>query len=266
MPAPKTNTDEITSRIEALSKRKEVLPFEVKYLQREIGKLIATYPAEAFMLSGMLAGMTGNRSEAKSQHEKSLSLEYEVVGVYNYGVSMKKVGELSLAKSLFAKSLAMSPGDWEIFDHQLQTYCFLLDYRDFEALVSVMQKARPEENLAEHPDVIMTREHLNSLEQLGISLEEYSRFGLHAEQALLKFDLHAHRVSESVSSFDGVPHMFVEYHVESNSADVLFEVNELLVDLIMEDDALHSWDKVILSICRADQGYPERDGTERTAA
>lgn len=266
MPVPKSKGDDITIRIEALSKRKDISPFEVKSLQREIDKLLGESAAESYMLSGMLSAMLGNREKSRALHEKSMALEYDVVGLFNYGVSMKKVGELSHAKDLFARAAQITPGDSEIFEHQLQTISFLLDYQGFEELVGAMQKARPEVDFSQDAGICALRENIAVLEALGVSLEEFSKYGLHAEQVMLQHELSAIRVAERLSHFDGVSHIFVEFFLDTNSVDALYNVNESLMDVILSDDSLHSWEKVVLSVAREDQRLLERDGLAHSAA
>lgn len=265
MPVPDSKGSDITLRIEALSKRNDISPFEVKSLQREIDKLMAVSAAEAYMLGGMLAAIIGNRDESRSLHEKSLKLEYDVVGVFNYGVSMKKVGKLSLAKQEFAKAFEMAPGDTEIFEHSVQTMNFLLDYSQFESVVDFMRRARPDFDISDNPEVLIARSVIEHLESLDVSIGEFRAFGLHAEQALLKYDLSAIWVSERYSHFDGAPHIYVEFLVDSNSASVLYDVNEYLMDLVLGDECLKSWDKIILSVGRHEPEH-ERDGLEHSAA
>lgn len=266
MPVPNSKGIDITARIETLSKRNDVSPFEVKSLQRDIDRLTSVDPAEGYMLGGMLAAMTGKREIARSLHEKSLRLEYDVVGLFNYGVSMKKVGELTLAKSIFVKADELAPGDKDVFAHHVQAMNFSLDYRNFHQVVSSMEKTRPEWDVREVADVNLAYDIVEQLEALEVSLVEYSKFGVHVEQALLKYDLSSTHVSEHFSHFDGVPHMFTEFFVDSNSAAVLYDVNEHLMDLILGDEALINWEKVVLSVVRMEQEPVGRDGLEHSAA
>lgn len=266
MPVPNSKGIDITERIEVLSKRNDISPFEVKSLQRDIDKLITVDAAEGYMLGGMLSAMIGKREESRSLHEKSLRLEYDVVGLFNYGVSMKKVGELTLAKSIFVKAAQAAPGDRDVFAHHVQAMNFSLDYRDFHSVVLAMGKARPEWDVREVSDVVLAYDVIEQLGSLEVTLQEYSKFGSHVEQALLKYDLSADHISERFSHFDSVSHMFTEFFVDSNSASVLFEVNEHLMDLILGDDELENWEKVVLSIGRLDQQSSGYGGLEHSAA
>lgn len=266
MPVPNSKGEDITKRIEEISKRSDVSPFEVKSLQRDIDNLMAVDAAEAYMLGGMLAAMTGNRAEAQALHEKSLRLKCDVVGLFNFGVSMKKVNNLSLAKELFSRADAISPGDLQVASHRFQTMNFLLDYEEFEDVMTNLQKAHPGINAQEIPEVQVAQGIIDNLSGMGVSLGEYRRFGQHAEQALLQFDLSATHIVQRVSSFDGVPHIYAEYHVEINSADVLVEANEALLERILGDESLANWDKVIINIVRRDQDQLDLEVLEHTAA
>lgn len=266
MPVPNSKGVDITKRIEEISKRSEVSPFEVKSLQRDIEKLMAVDAAEAYMLSGMLAAMTGNRADAQALHEKSLRLKCDVVGLFNFGVSMKKVNNLSLAKELFARADALSPGDLQVASHRFQTMNFLLDYEEFDGVMDNLQKAHPDLNAQEIPEVQVAQGIIDKLSGVGVSLREYHRFGQHAEQALLDFDLSATHIVQRLSSFDGVPHIYAEYHVEVNSADVLVGVNEALMDRIVGDESLENWDKVVINVVRRDQDQLDLEVYEHTAA
>lgn len=266
MPVPNSKGEDITKRIEELSKRSEISPFEVKSLQRDIEKLMAVDAAEAYMLAGMLAAMTGNRADAQALHEKSLKLKCGVVELFNYGVSMKKVNNLTLAKELFSRADAFSPGDIQIASHRFQTMNFLLDYEGFEDVMGNLQKIHPDFNAQEIPEVQVAQGIIDKLSGMGVSLGEYRRFGQHAEQALLEFDLSATHIVQRVSSFDGVPHIYAEYHVEVNSADVLVGVNETLMDRILSDESLESWDKVVINVVRRDQDQLDLEEYEHTAA
>lgn len=266
MPVPKSKGVDITTRIEVLSKRKDISPFEVRSLQREIDNVTSVDPAEGYMLGGMLAALIGKREESRSLHEKSIKLEYDVVGLFNYGVSMKKVGELTLAKSIFTKAQALAPGDRDVFVHHVQTMNFSLDYVNFHREVSAMEKARPEWNIREASDVVLAFDVIEQLRALDISVEEYSGFGRHVESALLKYELSSAYVSEQFSHFDGVPHMFTEFYVDSNSAATLVEVNEHLIDLVLGDEELTNWEKVVLSVVRQEQEPAGREGLFESSA
>lgn len=266
MPVPNSKGQDITKRIEEISKRSEVSPFEVKSLQRDIEKLMAVDAAEAYMLSGMLAAMTGKRADAQDLHEKSLRLKCDVVGLFNFGVSMKKVNNLTLAKELFSRADAASPGDLQVASHRFQTMNFLLDYEEFEFVLGNLQKAHPDINVQEIPEVQVAQGIIDKLGSIGVSLGEYRRFGEHAEQAMLHFDLSATHIVQRISTFDGVPHIYAEYHVEVNSADILVGVNEMLTDRILGDDRLENWDKVIINVVRRDQDQLDLEDLEHTAA
>ncbi|MNO06541.1 hypothetical protein D3C81_2283510 [compost metagenome] len=60
--------------------------------------------------------------------------------------------------------------------------------------------------------------------------------------------------------------MFTEFFVDSNSASVLFEVNEHLMDLILGDEELVSWEKIVVSVVRQEQQPAGYDGLEHSAA
>jgi len=266
MPVPNSKGVDITKRIEDLSKRNDITPFEVKSLQRDIDKLITIDAAEGYMLGGMLAALTGKRDVARSLHENSLKLEYDIVGLFNYGVSMKKLGELSLAKTIFLKAEALSPGDRDVFGHHVQAMNFSLDYTNLHQVVSQMNKHRPDWDVREVADVPVAYGVVECLEQLNIPLVEYSKYGVHLEHALRKFDLSPIQIQERFSHYDGVPHMYTEFFVDSNSATVLYDVNEYLMDLVLGDDELTNWDKVILSVVKLDSESQGRDSFEYSAA
>lgn len=59
MSLPTTKGDEITARLEALSKRSEVATFEVRPLNKVIEKLASVNTAESFVLGRLLAAITG---------------------------------------------------------------------------------------------------------------------------------------------------------------------------------------------------------------
>lgn len=265
MPVPDSKGSDITKRIEKLSKRSDISPFEVKSLQKEIDRLMTVDAAEAYMLGGMLAAMTGDLDNSKALHEKSLRLECDVVGLFNFGVSMKKVSNFTLALELFAKAAELSPGEFEIATHRLQTMSFLLDFTGFSCVFDELVKTHPGKNVQEMPAVLNAQGIMESLNALDISIDEYSKFGRHVEKSLLERGLSAFEVTQHISSFDGVSHMYAEYHVDVTSAELLVEVNELLMENIISDESLEGWDKVVINIVRRDQDS-HRDHVEHSAA
>lgn len=265
MSVPNSKGQELTARIEVLSKRSDVTPFEVRSLKREIDKLVSVNAAEAYMLGGMLAAITGDYAESKELHEKSLRLVADDVGYFNFGVSMKTVGDLTLAKDLFAKTAMIVPGDTELLAHRLQTMAFLLDYESLEPIIADFKKANSTVDVDELKAVKEARAFVSSVESLGICLKQIAKVGLYVEQALLKYSLSTAHMVEKVSNFDGVSHIYLELNVEANSVSQLVEVNEYLMDLILEDSAIEDWDRIVINIIRREhlQGLA---GVEHNAA
>jgi len=250
MSVPKSKGQELTARIEVLSKRSDVSPFEVRSLKRDIEKLVSVDAAEAYMLGGMLAAITGDHAESKELHERSLRLEADDVGYFNFGVSMKTVGDLTLAKELFKRTAEIVPGDLELLNHRLQTLVFLLEYDELELIISEFKRANSSIDVDELKSVKEARDFVKSLESLGIGLDQVARVGSHIEKALLDHKLSINHMLEKVSSFDGVSHVYLELHVEANSAGQLVDVNEHLMDLILEDPAIEDWDKIVVNVVR----------------
>lgn len=250
MSVPNSKGEEITARIEALSKRSEVTPFEVRSLKKDIEKLISVNAAEAYMLGGMLAAITGDYAESKELHEKSLRLVADVVGYFNFGVSMKTVGDLTLAKKMFDKTSELVPGDQELLVHRLQTMAFLLDYNALDSIVADFKKANSTFDIEALKAVQDAREFIGRVGGHGISIEQISKVGLHIEHALMKHGLSTTHMVEKVSNFDGVSHIYIELNVDANSASQLVEVNEYLMDLILEDSAIVDWDKIVVNVVR----------------
>jgi len=265
MSVPNSKGQELTARIEVLSKRSDVTPFEVRSLKREIDKLVSVNAAEAYMLGGMLAAITGDYVESKELHERSLKLVADDVGYFNYGVSMKTVGDLSLAKDLFAKTATIVPGDTELLAHRLQTIAFLFDYETLEPIISDFKKANSAVDVDEFKAVKEARAFVSSVDSLGICLKQIAKVGLHVEKALLKYKLSTAHMVERVSSFDGVSHVYFELNVEANSASQLVEVNECLMDLILEDPAIEDWDRIVVNIVRREH-LQLHSGVEHSAA
>lgn len=265
MSVPNSKGRDITVRIEALSKRLDVTPFEVKVLEREIDKLVAVDAAEAYMLGGMLAATTGKRDESKVLHEKSLRLLTGVVSYFNYGVSMKTVGNLTLANELFEKAAELVPGDSQVFKHRLQTLAFLLDYEEFETVVDKVKRSGPPFDVDELRPVIEAREFIRQVSDLGISLAQLKKVGLHLQHVLLQCDLNVSQILERISHFDGVSHVYVEASVDATDAKQLVDVNERLMDLILEDPSIDDWDRIVVNIVRRDY-QQERLNLEHSAA
>lgn len=265
MSVPNSKGEEITVRIEALSKRSDITPFEVRSLKKDIEKLISVNAAEAYMLGGMLAAITGDYPESKELHEKSLRLAGDVVGYFNFGVSMKTVGDLTLAKKLFAKTAEMVPGDVELFNHRLQNIAFLLDYEELEPIISEFKRVNNNFDVDSLKAVVDAREFIDKASELNISLKQVKAVGLHIEHALLKHGLSTVHMLEKVSNFDGVSHIYFELNVDANSAKQLVDVNEYLMDLILEDESITDWDKIVVNVIRREHA-PLNANVEHNAA
>ncbi|PUB45650.1 hypothetical protein ACI51W_06395 [Pseudomonas marginalis] len=121
MSLPNTKGEEITARLEILSKRSEVNPFEVPSLKKDIEKLASVNAAEFFMLGGMLAATLGDSGESKELHEKTLRLVSDEVTFFNFGISMKTVGDFTLANKMFNKVAEKLPGDSILLTHRLSS-------------------------------------------------------------------------------------------------------------------------------------------------
>jgi hypothetical protein len=252
MSVPKSKGQELTARLEVLSKRSDVSLFEVRSLKRDIEKLVSVNAAEAYMLGGMLAAITGDHAESKELHERSLRLVADDVGYFNFGVSMKTVGDLTLAKKLFEKTAELVPGDLELFTHRMQTLVFLLEYEELELIVSDFKRANTSLDVDGLKIVKDARDFVKSVESLDISLGQIARVGRHIERALLSHKLSIAHMIEKISGFDGVSHVYLELHVEANSVDQLVDVNEHFMDLVLEDPAVEDWDKIVVNVVRRD--------------
>lgn len=265
MSVPNSKGEELTARIEALSKRSDITPFEVRSLKKDIEKLMSVNAAEAYMLGGMLAAITGDYAESKELHEKSLRLVGDVVGYFNFGVSMKTIGDLTLAKKMFAKAAEMVPGDVELFNHRLQTIAFLLDYKEVEPIISEFKKANSSFDIDQLKAVVDARDFIAKASELEISLDQVKAVGLHIEHALLKHGLSTVHMVEKVSNFDGVSHIYFELNVDAVAAKQLVDVNEYLMDLILEDESITDWDRIVVNVIRREHA-PLNSNVEHHAA
>lgn len=261
MSLPNTKGEEITARLEILSKRSEVTPFEVRSLKKDIEKLASVNAAESFMLGGMLAAIIGDYVESKELHEKSLRLVSDEVTCFNFGISMKTLGDLTLAKKMFNKVAEKVPGNSELLAHRLQTMAFLLDYGSLDTILADYKRANPAVDVEVIQPVCDARRFIRRAEDLKISMDQLSRVGLHIEHALLKHDLSVGRMLEKLSSFDGVGHIYLELSVDAVSAVQLVQVNEYLMDLILADSHIESWDRIVVNIIRR-----EHESVENNAA
>lgn len=247
MPAPQLASASITDRIQLLSQKDEVTRFEVKGIEHEISKLQKVDAGEAFMLSGMLFAALGEYENSKAQHEKSLLLPYDYVKLVNYGISMRRVSRLNEAKALFIRALERSPGSEDTFKMFVHTSTFLFDYDGLEEVVERVLKANPDLDLERMACMDTVASIMSHLEKLSVSLDEYKLFGEHVQQVLQEYNTRTNNMHEKISSFDGVQHMYVELLIRAVDARQLVAMNDRLADLVLSDDRIESWDKIVIN-------------------
>lgn len=250
MSVPATNGGRITDRLLLLAAKTEFTPFEVNAIAIDIKRLKNADAAQAYMLQGMLEAVVGNYAESKLQHEKSLNLRSSSAYLYNYGMSMKRAGELQHARDLFYRSFAIDSASELCFKHIIQINALLLSYASLEDDILRFKKSRPEVDVDSIPYVLAARHTVRELDKLQISIEELQRVGLHLERALLDFGLFVKFVVERTGEAFGSQHIYFEICVEAKDSQQLVKCNDRLLDLLLEDDGLPNLEKMIVNIAR----------------
>lgn len=259
MSVPETKSSEITEKINLLSKQAEISPFEVKALQRDIDRLKQVSASEAYMLHGMLFSILRDYPQSKSYHEKALSLSYSKVELVNFAVSMKRLGRSSESLSLYLAAAEMEPSNPLYINCIVQLMIFLGDFEKYSDALTRFRRANPSFNI-EEIGLVGTlesiREHLNAI---GIPESEFKIAGALVEQAFCEFDLTPKRMREMLSSFDGVKHVYIEMYAEAKSASELVQLNERIVELLLGEERLTCWDRIIYNVVghhHSDDSFP----------
>lgn len=247
MLAPQLATASITDRIQALSRQESILPFDIKSIQRDIERLKTASAKEAYMLSGMLNAALGDYDSSKEMHLKSLRLSMDVVGLVNYGISMRKLGRISEARDIFQKAFDLSPADPMIFEKLIYTSTMLCDYFKVEESIFQFERSNPGYDIEGMKCMETFRSIRSHLDSLDIQLQEYKIVGAFIEQAMLEFGVVNERMQERLSNFDGVPHLYLEVPVPVKSAQQLVAINDRIADLVLGCDEIVSWDKLVVN-------------------
>lgn len=247
MPVPQLATASITDRIQALNGQESVPPFVLKAIERDIDRLKAVNAAQAYMLSGMLNAAIGKYEESKDSHQKSLKLSMDVVGLVNYGISLRMLGHMSEAKAIFLQAFERSPGSSDILEKLLRTCTFLCDYIGVEDILSRFARANPDFNVDDIQCMINVKSIISHLEKLEVPRSEFKLVGSFIEQTMLEHDLVSEGLVERLSGFDGVPHIYIEIPLKVKDVSQLISLNERIADLVLGCDELTCWDKLIVN-------------------
>lgn len=247
MPVPQLATARITDLIERLSEKATVSRFEVRAIEVEIDKLQKVSAVEAFMLSGMLQAVVGDYEKAKAQHEKSLLLPHGYVELVNYAISMRRVRHLSEAKDLFRRALERNPGSVEVLHKYVQSSTFLMDYSGLDDALNRFSKACPDTDLNAFEWMETARSILDHIKTVSIDMDSYRIFGQYVQQVVQEFSANNDNMHEKLGSFEDSQYIYVEMLVKAKDAKQLTSMNNRLADLVLLDDNLECWDKVVIN-------------------
>ncbi|WEL56687.1 hypothetical protein PZ739_05830 [Pseudomonas kermanshahensis] len=247
MPVPQLATARITDLIERLSEKATFTRFEVRAVESEIEKLQKVSAVDAFMLSGMLHAAIGNYDMAKAQHEKSLLLPHGYVELVNYGISMRRVRHLYEAKELFQRALERNPGSVEVLHKYVQSSTFLMDYTGLDDALSRFTKASPETDLNQFEWMETTYSILDHLKTVSIDMDSYKIFGQHVQQVVQEFLVDNYNMHEKLGSFEDSDYVYVEMLVKVKDSKQITSMNDRLADLVLSDDKIECWDKVVIN-------------------
>ena len=248
MSLPKTKTSAITNKINLLSQKSSVSPFEVKSLQREIDTLMQVDAGEAYMLGGMLYSLVNDYDQSKLRHEKSLKLSFSLVEIVNYAVSMKRLGRVAEALFLFLKAVDSNPGDQSYVASAFQLMTFSGDFEKFDSVLSRFKKSNPTFDFREMPNVAVIESIREHLQVIGVPEAEFKLAGSLVERALTEHGYHARQMFEKVGSFDGEQHIYVELGIDAKSSADLVSINDRIADLILSSEQLTCWDKLVYNV------------------
>ncbi|KIU47508.1 hypothetical protein QV12_20110 [Pseudomonas putida] len=247
MPVPQLATASITDRIQRLGEKELFTRFDVKAIENDIDKLQKVSAVEAFMLSGMLYAAIGNYEESKAKHEKSLLLPHDFVQLVNYGISMRRLSRLNEAKDLFRRALDKNPGSVALLQKYIQSSTFLLDYSGLDEVLARFAKANPNIDLDKFEWMETTSSILMHLEAVSIEMDAYSLFGQHVQQVLQEYSVRNNNLHERMGKFEGTEYVYVEFLVKVSASSVLTSMNERLAELVLSDDRIECWDKVVIN-------------------
>jgi tetratricopeptide (TPR) repeat protein len=247
MLAPQLATASITDRIQALSRQESILPFDVKSIQRDIERLKTASAKEAYMLFGMLHAALGEYESSKEMHLKCLRLSMDVVGLVNYGISMRKLGRASEARDIFQKAFELSPADPMLFEKLMHMSTMLCDYSNVENLILQFEKSNPSYDIEGMKCMETFRSIESHLDLLKIPLHEYKMVGAFIEQTMLEFGVVNESMHERLGNFDGVQHLYLEVPVPVKSVQQLVAINDRIADLVLSCDDIVSWDRLVVN-------------------
>lgn len=247
MLAPQLATASITDRIQALSRQESILPFDIKSIQRDIERLKTASAKEAYMLFGMLNAALGDYENSNEMHLKSLRLSMDVVGLVNYGISMRKLGRISEARDIFQKAFELNPADHMVFEKLIYTSTMLCDYLNVEDFISKFVRSNPDYDIEGMKCMETFRSIGSHLKSLDIPGSEYKIVGAFVEQAMLEFGVVNERMHERLSNFDGVPHLYLEVPVPVKSSQQLVAINDRIAELVLSCDEIVHWDKLVVN-------------------
>lgn len=247
MPVPQLATARITDLIERLSEKATFTRFEIRAVESEIEKLQKVSAVDAFMLFGMLYAAIGDYEMAKAHHEKSLLLPHGYVELVNYGISMRRVRQLFEAKELFRRALECNPGSLEVLHKYVQSSTFLMDYTGLEEALNRFSKASPETDLNQFEWMETTYSILDHLKTVSIDMGSYKAFGRHVQQVVQEFSANNDNMHEKLGSFEDSSYVYIEMLVKVKDSKQITSMNDRLADLVLSDDSIECWDKVVIN-------------------
>jgi len=250
MPVQLTIAHDITDQINLLADREKPFDMELARVKREIEKVKGADAAQYYMLLGMFYSVVGNEAESRSNHERSLRLNSDIIFLENYAFSLKRLDAGVEALELLLRAFEQAPTD-EVLEEVAQAMIYSGDFAEFEHVVQRYERANPEKNAESIRSVRYIATALDRFARAKISIEDFK-----LSMALVKSVLSRKGLSNGIEtmtfssgSFDEVPHVDIVVRVKASSSDVLFDLNEEIADAMACSEDIEAWNRLVFTVC-----------------
>lgn len=237
----------ITLRVNALlHRRTRPTDFEIRALKRDIEGVKNANLGEYYMLLGMIHSLAGDVEKSIEFHEKSLRVSGDVVDYTNYGLSMRRLGRGSISLPIMLKALEMSGYSPDVLQDTMSSMLYSGDFSRFDEVISKFSKTHPEAELV--PQVASVNAIRGDLKFLEIPESEFQRAMEIVESVVVGCGHVPDAMDVSISSFEGVNHLYGEIVLSVSGSEELSSINDRIADAIISAEDLECWDRLIFNV------------------
>lgn len=227
---------------EAINGRISLSELDIARIKSDINSMAKINQARAYTLEGALYAALNEVDKSIAAHNKAVKhYKSTVDDQINFGVSLLHLNFWKEGLSKFDMQIKQK----QISKRQIKllaTTCMLIGDIDLALECSNM-------NITDNEsfDVSKECEVANDfLIKESIDKTELKKICAHAETLAQKYRLNIKSCEYSVHHFHGERILNIDFNANSN-AKILFEVNEILMTNIIDDNSISKWDKIVPS-------------------